>query len=54
MSLWDYFSGNWLVVYSDGKRSTPMKKSTAQSYANMFGGTIEKTDKPITWLGGKL
>jgi hypothetical protein len=44
--------GRWQVVYNeDGKRSRPMCRRIAEDYAEMFGGHLIETDRPIYDLG---
>ena len=39
--------GSWYVLYPDGKNSRPMSYRIAKDYAEMFGGEVLPTDKPI-------
>ena len=38
LTQWGY--GRWFVYYPDGKRSATMYYSTANEYAEIFGGTV--------------
>ena len=39
-------TGEWLVVYPDGKTSQPLDLDTARDYATIFGGILKR--KPPT------
>lgn len=55
--LYSSHHGYHYVLYADGKRSGLMKRSIAQDYAEIFGGTVHKVRKirtPGWWIFGPV